>query len=181
MHTPAIKSSLPYVAVLLVAVAHTVCADVPVTANPNHEAMLAIKDPVLARNKRLVYDWLREVWEAGHLELAPKYIAEDYIQHNPKQPSGLKGYVEHFSKIREPKPIEARVKVPLVSVTAERDLVTVAFAIELPEPDDPSKTYTTTWFDLYRIEDGRIAEHWDGAMKGSMPWPKGHAPRAPQP
>jgi predicted SnoaL-like aldol condensation-catalyzing enzyme len=28
-----------------------------------------------------------------------------------------------------------------------------------------SKTYTTTWFDTWRIKDGQADEHWDSAMK----------------
>lgn len=27
------------------------------------------------------------------------------------------------------------------------------------------KKYTTTWFDMFRIEEGKIAEHWDSALK----------------
>ncbi len=29
------------------------------------------------------------------------------------------------------------------------------------------KHYTTTWFDMLRITDGKVAEHWDSAMKGA--------------
>jgi len=36
---------------------------------------------------------------------------------------------------------------------------------ELPDPKDASKKYTTTGFDMFRIEDGKIAEHWDAAPK----------------
>ena len=32
-----------------------------------------------------------------------------------------------------------------------------------PHPDDETKTYTTTWFDMFRLEDGKITEHWDSA------------------
>ena len=32
-------------------------------------------------NLRFVLDWWREVLEARHLDLAPKYMAETYIQH----------------------------------------------------------------------------------------------------
>jgi len=28
-----------------------------------------------------------------------------------------------------------------------------------------TKKYTTTWFDMFRIEGGKIAEHWDAAPK----------------
>jgi hypothetical protein len=29
------------------------------------------------------------------------------------------------------------------------------------DPRNPGEPYTTTWFDMFRIEDGMIAEHWD--------------------
>jgi len=40
-----------------------------------------------------------------------------------------------------------------------------SFLREGPDPKDPTKRYTTTWFDMFRIEGGKIAEHWDGAQK----------------
>jgi predicted SnoaL-like aldol condensation-catalyzing enzyme len=41
----------------------------------------------------------------------------------------------------------------------------VAFPRQYKDPKDPSKTYTTTWFDMYRIKNGKIDEHWDPATK----------------
>lgn len=140
-------------------------AQVPVLANPGHEQMLASADPKLAANKRLVYDFWREVFEAAHMDLAEKYMAESYIQHNPNVPTGRAAFVEFFTKVKQPKPIEPRVAAPLVSITAEGNLVVLAFARANPDPKDPAKKYTTTWFDMFRIEDGKIAEHWDPAQK----------------
>jgi len=140
-------------------------AQVPVTANPDQESMLKHSDPKLAANKRFVYDFWREVFEAAHMELAPSYMAEGYIQHNPRVPTGRQAFIDFFSKVRKPAPIEPRVKAPLVAVLADGDLVVLAFAREYPEPADPAKKYTTTWFDMFRIVDGKIAEHWDPAIK----------------
>jgi len=140
-------------------------AQVPVTANPDHTAMLASKDPKLAANKKLVYDFWREVFEAGHMELANKYMAETYIQHNPTVATGRKAFVDFFSQFKKPQPIADKVSAPLVSITAEGDLVTLAFVSERKDPKDPTKTYTTTWFDMFRIENGKIAEHWDAMTK----------------
>jgi predicted SnoaL-like aldol condensation-catalyzing enzyme len=157
------KTSLVSLAMLLAAtVAH---AQVPVTPNPDHEAMLRHSDPQLAKNKRLVYDFWCEVFEAGHMDLAPKYMAESYIQHNPRVPTGRQAFIDFFSKIRKPTAIEARVKAPLVAMMADGDLVVMAFVREYLEPGDPSKKYTTTWFDMFRVVDGKIVEHWDAAMK----------------
>ena len=140
-------------------------AQVPVQATTDHEQLLTSTEPRLAANKRLVYDFWREVFEGGHMELADKYMAESYIQHNPNVPTGRKAFIDFFSKFAKPKPIEPRVKAPLVAVTAEGNLVILSFVRELPDPKDASKKYTTTWFDMFRIEDGKIAEHWDAAPK----------------
>jgi predicted SnoaL-like aldol condensation-catalyzing enzyme len=136
-------------------------AQLPVRANLNQTQLLASPDPRLAANKRLVYDFWREVFEAGHMELAGKYMAESYMQHNPNVPTGRAAFVAFFSKLSKPKPIEPRVKAPLVSIVAERDLVVLSFVSERKDPEDAAKKYTTTWFDMFRVENGKIAEHWD--------------------
>jgi predicted SnoaL-like aldol condensation-catalyzing enzyme len=140
-------------------------AQVPVAPAADHAPLLASADPKLAANKRLVYDFWREVFEAGHMELAEKYMAESYVQHNPNVPTGRAAFIEFFSKVKKPKPIEAAVAAPLVSITAEGNLVVLSFVRELPDPKDGTKKYTTTWFDMFRIEGGKIAEHWDPAVR----------------
>ena len=151
--------------VLAVCFAGAAQAQVPVTADADHEAMLRHADSKLAANKRFVYDFWREVFEAAHMELAPKYMAEGYVQHNPRVPTGRQAFIDFFTKLRKPAPIEPRVKAPLVAMLADGDLVTMVFVREYPEPSDPSRKYTTTWFDMFRLVDGRIAEHWDPATK----------------
>lgn len=154
------------IAVLLgAAIALPSSAQVPVTPAPDHAVLLQSADPQLARNKRLVYDFWREVFEAGHLDRADRYLAEGYIQHNPNVPTGRAAFVEFFGKVRKPRPIEPKVTAPLVAITAEGDLVVLSFVREQPDPKDPSKKYTTTWFDMFRIEGGKIAEHWDPAVR----------------
>ena len=41
---------------------------------------------------------------------------------------------------------------------------------EIKYADDPSKSYTTTWFDTWRFVDGKADEHWDPA---TLPAPPG--------
>jgi predicted SnoaL-like aldol condensation-catalyzing enzyme len=140
-------------------------AQVPVTPAPDHSVLLQSADPKLAQNKRLVYDFWREVFEAGQLHLAEKYLAEGYIQHNPNVPTGRAAFVAFFGKFKKPQSIESKVAAPLVAITAEGDMVVLSFAREQPDPKDPSKTYTTTWFDMFRIEGGKLVEHWDPASR----------------
>jgi predicted SnoaL-like aldol condensation-catalyzing enzyme len=140
-------------------------AQVAVTPAADPAALLASPDPRLAANKRLVTDFWREVIDAGHLERAEHYLAEDYIQHNPNVPTGRAGFVAFFSKFSKPRPVAPAIKAPLVSIVAEGDRVVLSFVEIHADPKDPSRKYTTTWFDMFRIEDGRIAEHWDSAPK----------------
>lgn len=140
-------------------------AQVAVEAASNQEQLLASPDARLAANKRLAYDFWREVLEAGHMDLAEKYLAESYIQHNPNVPTGRAGFVAFFTKISKPKPIEPKVKAPVVAIVAEGDRVVLSFVSAHKDPKDPAKTYTTTWFDMFRIEGGKIAEHWDPDTK----------------
>jgi predicted SnoaL-like aldol condensation-catalyzing enzyme len=143
----------------------SVQAQVPVAANPNHAQLLSSPDAKLAANKRLVYDFWREVFEGGHLESSEKYMAESYIQHNPNVATGRAGFVDFFSRFAKAKPVEPRIKAPLVTIVAEGDLVMLGFVKEAADPKDPNKKYTTTWFDMFRVEGGKIAEHWDPATK----------------
>ena len=91
----------------------------------DQKILLKSKNPQLAKNKKLVYDFWREVFEGGHLELADKYMTETYIQHNPNVPTGRKAFVDFFSKFAQPHPIEATIKASLVTITAEGDIVIV--------------------------------------------------------
>ena len=158
-----------YLAVLSLAFATLFLANahgqVAVAPHADQEQMLASPDPRLAVNKRLVYNFWREVFEAGHMDLADKYMAEGYIQHNPNVPTGSAAFVDFFSRNVAVQPIEARIKAPLVAILADDDLVVLAFVREGTDPKEPAKKYTTTWFDMFRIENGQIAEHWDPATK----------------
>ena len=64
----------------------------------SQKMMLYSKDSKLAKNKKIVYDFWRSVLEGGHLELAPQYMLETYIQHNPNVPTGRQGFIDFFSK-----------------------------------------------------------------------------------
>jgi predicted SnoaL-like aldol condensation-catalyzing enzyme len=150
-------------------------AQVPPTAAPDQRAMLGSADPHLARNKQFVFDFWRIVFEGGHLDQAPKYMAETYIQHNPNVRSGRAAFVELFSKERPPKPIQPLIKAPVISITADRDMVTVATVRKVRDRSNPDHIYYITWFDMFRIDDqGLIAEHWDP----SEMWVNGRPPGA---
>lgn len=134
----------------------------PVVGAKNPESLFTSPDPKLHRNKQAVLHIVRDLLEAGHWDQAPKYLTQQYIQHHPGVPSGLDPVMKFFSNMPKrpiPKPNEWKTQV--VSVVAEGDLVVVATVRELK--DKSGNPYTTTWFDMWRMKDGKADEHWDGA------------------
>ena len=129
----------------------------------DHAALLASDNSRLAANKRLVYDMYRIVLQAGRADGADEFIATDYIQHNPNAAQGLAGLVDYVRSSRPERPVNDVLDLPLIHLMAEGDYVTTAFV--RPEKDANGATYYSTWFDLYRIEEGKIAEHWDPMLK----------------
>ena len=143
-------------------------AQTPVTGAANAEALFSSPDPKLNRNKQAAYHIMKELLEANHWEMADQYLTERYIQHNPNAGNGRAAVVKFFTEVMKvkPTPIPATLmKTKVVSVLAEGDYVMVSIAREYPEPKDPNKTYTSTWFDMWRFVDGKADEHWDGATK----------------
>jgi predicted SnoaL-like aldol condensation-catalyzing enzyme len=141
-----------------------VTAQAPVTGSADPESLFTSTDPKLNANKQVVLHIVRDLLEANHWELADKYLTKEYIQHNPNVASGLEPVLKFFGS-RKPTPIPDRKswKTKVVSVTAEGDRVVVALVREYPDPRAAGKTYTSTWFDMWRIKDGKADEHWDGA------------------
>src|SRR5579872_5323771 len=98
----------------------------PVLPAKDQRELLRSADPVLAYNKRLVYDFNRVILVGRHLIQAPKFMRDDYIQHNPNVDTGLVGFIEFFSKLGGPTAIPKEVP-DLVSIQAERDIVTFSY------------------------------------------------------
>ena len=153
---------------LLAAMALPVQADTPVTAiaPDSQQQLLQSTDPQLAANKKLVFDFWREVIDAGQLDKAATYLTEGYIQHNPNIADGRAAFVAFFAQFSKPGPVQPQISQPLVNIIAEGPYVTLVFVQTLPDKANPGKTYTTTAFDMFRIADGKIAEHWDSMRKG---------------
>jgi predicted SnoaL-like aldol condensation-catalyzing enzyme len=133
----------------------------------DQQALLVSPDSRLAANKKLVYDMYRIVLQAGLWQRAGEFIQDDYVQHNPNAGQGLAGVQDYIRKTRPERPIKDTLELPLIDLIAEGDRVMTAFV--RPEKDANGETYYSTWFDLYRIEDGKIAEHWDPMLKSDVP------------
>jgi len=131
-------------------------------------ALLVHPDQTLANNKRLMFDTWRHIPDAGLQEYADIYLEPTYIQHNPNAVTGRDGFKEYFSR-RPDKPIEPFLEDQLIVAMAEGDIVIQALQEERPNPDNPDEIYYVAWFDMFRVSNGLLAEHWDAAAKGELP------------
>jgi len=147
----------------IVILAGSLPAQTPVTGAADPEALFTSPDPKLNRNKQAAMHIMRDLLEAGHWEDAPMWLTERYIQHNPCCADGRQTVMTFFGGRGTPRPIPDKNswRTKVVSVVAEGDYVTVAVVREMPNPNEPGKTYTTTWFDMWRFVDGKADEHWD--------------------
>jgi predicted SnoaL-like aldol condensation-catalyzing enzyme len=151
------------------------CPDLPSAADGGPHAvtgaagtaqytLLEAAEPTLARNKRLVFDAWRQLFDAGREELVELYLTEDYVEHDPNGASGRAGARAWLAGIKD-RPIATALDRELVAMLAEGDLVVLVQKLALPNPWRAGDSYTTTQIDMFRIADGRIAEHWDAAVK----------------
>lgn len=143
-------------------------AQEPVVGVADPDALFHSSDPKIDANLKATYHIFTDLLEAGHWDMANRYLTERYIQHNPNAASGLAGVVYYFTKVLkvQPKPIPKKMRTKIVSVLAQGDFVVVA----TPREYQDSKTkncYSTTWFDMWRFVDGKADEHWDSATRGS--------------
>lgn len=140
-------------------------AQLPVEPHPDQHAMLESDDAELAAAKQLVYDFWRHVLVARDMDKALEYMDETYMQHNPNVPTGRAPFIAFFGQM-EQQPVQETID-GLVAIVGEGDLVTMSFVRECADPRNEGQTYTTTWFDMFRVGDGRITEHWDyGTVTG---------------
>lgn len=134
-------------------------AQLPVEPHADQPALLASADAGLAANKRLVFDYWRIVVDAHQIEHAADYLAPEYVEHDPSAPTGFAALIERLGAA-PPRPAADTV-AELVSIVAERDLVVLAFRRELFDLANEGQTYTTTWFEMFRVADGKIVQRWN--------------------
>ncbi|MFJ4652480.1 nuclear transport factor 2 family protein [Nocardia sp. NPDC088792] len=107
----------------------------------------------------LVTDFLDQVWNQGRTDLADRYVAADLIQHNPCLPDGREPLIQLIDGLRQRFPL---ARFLIRRMAAQGDLV-FAHSLFTTGPDDRGIAV----IDVFRIEHGLIAEHWD--LRESVP------------
>lgn len=122
-------------------------------------------------NIELVLDMWDGVINRADPDVVMKYIAEDYIQHNPNVAQGRAGVLELVSLIRNPPPAMIPPgKKTFMKAVAQGEYVVIIWSQPQPDPHNPGETYLGEAFDMFRLENGQIVEHWDDTRKALHPW-----------
>jgi len=116
---------------------------------------------------QLVLDMMEMLVDPEKSDQARRYLTDSYIQHNPNIPSGIDAIIDFTrSELAEKARDEMRPATDTPpKFVVEDNMIVMALPRDLPDPHNPGETYRTWWFDMWRIEDGKLAEHWDGALK----------------
>jgi predicted SnoaL-like aldol condensation-catalyzing enzyme len=117
------------------------------------------------RNIGVATQELKDILQYGHLELADKTIDPGYIQHNPNVPQGREGFKQFMSSrvAGDSGEIKPEWKHAPALTLADGPYVLMMWNVNEKNPDDSTKNYTWNHFDLLRIENGLVKEHWDEA------------------
>ena len=114
-------------------------------------AISTLATPALAQdsNKEFVVTAVTELFINRDLTAIDRYWAEDYRQRNPMFPSGSAVIKEAFANLPE------NFRYEIGMVIAEGDLVAIhgRYSGWSPTP--------LIVVDIFRVENGKIAEHWD--------------------
>jgi predicted SnoaL-like aldol condensation-catalyzing enzyme len=114
-----------------------------------------------AGNKAIAYRAQKELLVDKDMHALDRYWGDYYIQHNPALRNGLPE-LKIFKNANVP-----AATTELLRCFADRDLVFFQERVSGLMP------FSLCFFDVYRIEEGKIVEHWDAHQESHGPNPAG--------
>ena len=104
-------------------------------------------------NRQIVAEYLSELYDKYQVrEAFERHVSADYIQHNPLAENGREAAISFFEGFLNTSATQASVKRMIV----ENDMVAVHMHLQLGG-NSPGFAVMDVW----RIDDGKIVEHWD--------------------
>ena len=104
-------------------------------------------------NRDLVKNFLADVMQGQHPEKTPEYFDGDtYIQHNTGIADGLSGLGSALAALAEQ-------GIQMIYTTVHQVLAQGNYVLAVSEGTFGGAS--TSYYDLWRVENGKIAEHWD--------------------
>ena len=143
----------PILAALLVAGGVATASSHSTPTSPEGAAPMTPTELVLAGFAALFTDF--------DVEALPDLFAPDYIQHNPGVPTGAPAVLEFIPALEE-----SGISVTTHRIITDGDLVAMHNTYENA---DLFGAPTLVAFDVFRIEDGKVAEHWDNLQPPAEP------------
>ncbi|MGJ8620018.1 MAG: ester cyclase [Methylophilaceae bacterium] len=125
---------------------------------------LAMAQDTTETNKQLLANFGAEVLAKKDLSNLQNYMHEAYIQHNPLVPQGLTGFKNFFADWFKAVP---NWKYTVDKLVAEGDTVWAYGTYSGTQTGGwlgipaTNKDYSIHAVDIFRIENGKLAEHWD--------------------
>jgi len=132
--------------------------ETPENPNPSGNTMIdgttEIKDiDKTEENKTLVKNFVNDILVNGKMEKLSGYFdGDNYIQHNPNIANGLSGLGKALEYM-------ASQGITMKYNKVHRVLGEGNFVLTVSEGSFADKN--TSFYDLFRVENGKIAEHWD--------------------
>lgn len=105
------------------------------------------------RNKQIVAQFYAAFFNGHDLSAADRYVKEDYIQHSNEAGPGREGLKIFFADMLSHMPT---FHLDIQRMVAENDMVWVYLKNVAPDGHTICRVV-----DMYRLEDGMLAEHWD--------------------
>jgi predicted ester cyclase len=153
-------------------------------------ACLATHNPAAAAdpeaNKALIRSYIEEMWNRHQPSAADCFVAANFVEHNPRLPPGLAGRKQFVTKVLA---AFSDYHGEIEDLVAEGDKVVARVwwtgtqdgPYEGRPPTGNKLSFSTA--DFFRIEEGKIAEHWDvvdtlsrAVALGLVPAPKPSVP-----
>lgn len=119
----------------------------------------------LEENKALVRRFFAAI-ESGDFRLFDEIVAQDYDDHLAGQSPGREILKQYFTGLHS---AFADLKLPISAIVAEGDQVAVLNAVQGTHKGDfaglkaTGRKVDAPAFQLYRIQNGQLAEHWEVA------------------
>lgn len=110
-------------------------------------------------NKATIRDFYRRVVGQGDLAFAEEIIADDYKQHSSSVKPGKAGLLEALAYMKQ-MPKQVTASKPFLRLIAEGDYVVTNMSFDW---GGQQKVVV----DLFRFQDGKVAEHWDAIQDQS--------------
>jgi len=115
-------------------------------------------------NLQLVHDWWRDIMLGGNPDIASHYMPASFISRNPNIAEGRDAFMQVL-KTRPSLLQNYKLRGAPEVEFAKNEYVFLMWANFIIDPKEPAKIFKFNTLDLFRIADGKIVEHWDGARK----------------